>query len=273
MTNRTKRKGILAIPLLGTFLSFLWLREVRIALFAGFVVWVVDNAFDFSVGYTSGFETGKNAGIVEGALLGKEEFEKSNTEAAELAMEELKSEISDARTAAFKALDAELQAARNADVIARAEEEAGFRANLATLVSERYQAELETARSQSYAKGVSVGKDQADARCQLLVGEFSRSGALWRGFESAVEDLVSIEIVTETRIISLAEAIVEIADQGRSASERLREQLNDQVEKIRDALNEGDLERVRELALALEKTLPVKREIWEASFSVLSTGG
>ncbi|MCR9195036.1 MAG: hypothetical protein NXH88_09905 [Hyphomonas sp.] len=122
--------------------------------------------------------------------------------------------------------------------------EAQFVASLDTLIDERYSSELENADRTDYDRGYSDGKvygeDEAtrisQAACESAMADFRSYGRLWNAFSDAIWSYVEEKPVTETAMRSRAEAIVEIASEGRRSALGLAAQLNSQVDQIAAAL-------------------------------------
>lgn len=235
------------------------------------------NYFAYDNGYDSGYETGKTDGFevgqTQGILQGQTQFDVNQEARLSEALDELDKQIAVTRQTKMDELEVELDELRLIASERRATEESEHRANLERIIFERYQAKLDAVRRDAHAQGVRYGEDQANAVCTTQINNMSTSGALWQNFEQSVADLVNMEVVTETGIRSLAQAIVEISAQGRQASDTLRPQLNGLVDEMEKALKDNDLELVREIALSLEKSLSAKKEIWEAAMRVLVSGG
>lgn len=159
----------------------------------------------------------------------------------------------------------------------QAEEEAEFRRGLDELISTRYgkilletqTASYEDGETTGYAKGRKFGQSECRSVCDRNLEDFKSYGRLWLRFVEAVRHYQEVNPRTATEMRSYAEAIVEIAGQGRAAAAGMADQLNSQVDAIGQALEAGNLERGKELIRSLESTLGAKGEAWQRHYQTI----
>jgi len=158
-----------------------------------------------------------------------------------------------------------------------AEEEVEFRRGLDELVRARYGAILletqtasyEQGKTAGYADGRAFGQTECQLACDRSLEDFKSSGRLWLRFADSVRGYLEVDPRTETEMRSRAEAIVNIALQGRAATAALASQLNSQVDEIARALEQNDLERIKELIRSLALTLEAKGEVWQRNYRII----
>lgn len=147
-------------------------------------------------------------------------------------------------------------------------------ANLEQIVTERYNnrliAEKDAGHTLGYdegkKEGITIGESSCKSECERSLEELKMYGRLWRAFTHSVYTFTESNPKKETDMRSLANAIVTIAHDGRQAAAGMASQLDGEIDAIKAALKDNDLERVKELIRTLQETLGTKAEIWNSNY-------
>lgn len=210
-----------------------WVKDYIVPLILGIVASAIVGYFSYGFGYDDGFEVGREDAITAYIAEREEEFRQMR--------ESLKEEL-DKEETAFK------QQLKD-----RKEE---FDKNLDRIAAERSRQKIQAVRSE----------------CDKQIADLKDLGYLWREYRNRVAAWRADNPQTEQDMRATATAIVSIASAGRKAAMEMAEQLNGLVDDISQALERGDLERVKELIFALEQTLPAKEVLWQRHFGFIVAG-
>lgn len=246
------------------------IRDFVVGAVASLVVSLAVGYILYNRGHSDGQAAGFKAGSVEGVAAGWKEFEAEKEEQRT----QLDDELAQKRTDAQKEREREDQ--KFTEDLQKREQE--FRLGLETLVTERYAEVLSNARQVAHdtgftegeVRGHAVGLRACETACETRIEEFISYGRLWDQYVEAVAAYALDYPERETDMRARAQTIVTIALDGRSAARGLAAQLNGQIDELINALEDNDLDKVREIIVALHETMGSKAEAWRRNFRTLS---